>query len=37
MTAAGIEQGALFRRVLKGNQLTQDRLTDQSVARVIKN
>jgi len=36
MTMAGIEQGALFRRVAKGNKLTQDRLTDQSVARVIK-
>jgi integrase len=36
MTLAGIDQGALFRRVTKGNKLTQDRLTDQSVARVIK-
>jgi site-specific recombinase XerD len=36
MTTAGIEQEALFRRVTKGNKLTQDRLTDQSVARVIK-
>ena len=36
MAAAGIEQDALFRRVTKGNKLTSDRLTDQSVARVIK-
>jgi site-specific recombinase XerD len=36
MAMAGIEQDALFRRVTKGNKLTQDRLTDQSVARVIK-
>jgi integrase len=36
MAMAGIEQGALFRRVTKGNKLTADRLTDQSVARVIK-
>jgi len=36
MAAAGIEQEALFRRVTKGNKLNQDRLTDQSVARVIK-
>jgi integrase len=36
MAMAGIEQEALFRRVTKGNRLTQDRLTDQSVARVIK-
>jgi site-specific recombinase XerD len=36
MALAGIEQGALFRRVTKGNKLTSDRLTDQSVARVIK-
>jgi hypothetical protein len=33
---ACIEQDALFRRVTKGNHLTQDRLTDQSVARIIK-
>jgi site-specific recombinase XerD len=33
---AGIEQGALLRRVTKGNKFTLDRLTDQSVARVIK-
>jgi site-specific recombinase XerD len=36
MAMAGIEQGALLRRVMKGNHLTADRLTDQSVARVIK-
>ena len=36
MALAAIEQGALFRRVTKGNQLTADRLTDQSVARIIK-
>jgi site-specific recombinase XerD len=36
MAMAGIEQDALFRRVTKGSRLTQDRLTDQSVARVIK-
>jgi site-specific recombinase XerD len=36
MALAGIEQGALFRRVTKGNKLTTDRLTDQSVARIIK-
>jgi integrase len=36
MALAGIEQGALFRRVTKGNKLTADRLTDQSVARIIK-
>jgi site-specific recombinase XerD len=36
MAIAGIDQGPLFRRVTKGNKLTQDRLTDQSVARVIK-
>ncbi len=36
MTMAGIEHGALFRRVTKGNKLTPDRLTDQSVARIIK-
>ena len=36
MALAGIEQGALFRRVAKGNKLTADRLTDQSVARIIK-
>lgn len=36
MGMAGIEQGALFRRVTKGNKLTADRLTDQSVARIIK-
>ena len=36
MAMAGIEQGALFRRVTKGNKLTEDRLTDQSVARIIK-
>jgi site-specific recombinase XerD len=36
MATAGIEQDALFRRVTKGNRLTADRLTDQSVARVIK-
>ncbi len=36
MAAAGIEQDALFRRVTKGNKLTTDRLTDQSVARIIK-
>ena len=36
MTLAGIEHSALFRRVTKGNHLTQDRLTDQSVARIIK-
>jgi hypothetical protein len=33
---ASIEQDALFRRVTQGNHLTPDRLTDQSVARVIK-
>lgn len=36
MAMAGIELGALFRRVTKGNKLTTDRLTDQSVARIIK-
>jgi len=36
MGLAGIEQGAIFRRVTKGNNLTPDRLTDQSVARIIK-
>jgi integrase len=36
MAMAGIEQDALFRRVTKGNKLTLDRLTDQSVARIIK-
>jgi site-specific recombinase XerD len=36
MAMAGIEQDALFRRVTEGNHLTEDRLTDQSVARVIK-
>ena len=36
MAMAGIEHDALFRRVTKGNKLTADRLTDQSVARVIK-
>jgi hypothetical protein len=36
MAIAGIEQGALFRRIRKGNTLTAERLTDQSVARVIK-
>ena len=36
MASAGIEQGALFRRIRKGNSLTAERLTDQSVARVIK-
>jgi integrase len=36
MAMGGIEQEALFRRVTKGNRLTEDRLTDQSVARVIK-
>jgi site-specific recombinase XerD len=36
MAMAGIEQDALFRRVTKGNKLTANRLTDQSVARVIK-
>jgi site-specific recombinase XerD len=36
MALAGIEQGALFRRVTKGNKLTADRLSDQSVARIIK-
>ncbi len=36
MVMAGIEQDAIFRRVTKGNKLTKDRLTDQSVARIIK-
>lgn len=36
MALAAIEQNALFRRVTKGNKLTADRLTDQSVARIIK-
>jgi integrase len=36
MAMAGIEQDALFRRVTKGNKLILDRLTDQSVARIIK-
>ena len=36
LTTAEIEQDALFRRVTKGNKLTADRLTDQSVARIIK-
>jgi integrase len=36
MAMAGIDQDALFRRVRKGNKLTHDRLTAQSVARVIK-
>ena len=36
MAVAGIEQGGIFRRVVKGNKLTDDRLTDQSVAHVIK-
>jgi integrase len=36
MAMAGIEQDALFRRVTKGNKLTANRLTDQSVARIVK-
>jgi integrase len=36
LTAAGIKKGALFLRVAKGNKLTADRLTDQSVARIVK-
>ena len=36
MATAGIAQDALFRRVTKGNKLTADRLTDQSVARIVK-
>jgi site-specific recombinase XerD len=36
LSAANIDQGAIFRRVTKGNKLTEDRLTDQSVAHVIK-
>jgi site-specific recombinase XerD len=36
LSAANIEQGAIFRRITKGNNLTEDRLTDQSVAHVIK-
>jgi site-specific recombinase XerD len=36
LSAANTEQGAIFRRVTKGNKLTEDRLTDQSVAHVIK-
>jgi len=32
--AAGIMRGAIFRRVVKGNKVTTDRLTDQSVASV---
>ena len=36
MAMAAIEQGALFRPVTKGNKLTPNRLTDQSVARIIK-
>lgn len=36
MAATGIGQGPIFRRLMKGNKLTEDRLTDQSVAQVIK-
>jgi site-specific recombinase XerD len=36
LAAGEIEQGAIFRRVTKGNKLNPDRLTDQSVAHVIK-
>jgi hypothetical protein len=36
MAMAGILHDTLFRRLTKGNKLTQNRLTDQSVARVIK-
>jgi hypothetical protein len=36
LSAAGIKKGALFVRVSKGNKLTADRLTDQSVARIVK-
>jgi integrase len=36
MEIGGSEQGALFRRVTKGNHLTPNRLIDQSVARTIK-
>ena len=36
MALAGIEQDAVFRRVTKGNKLSRNRLTDQSVARIIK-
>ena len=36
MAASGIAHDAIFRRVTKGNKLTEDRLTDQSVALVIK-
>lgn len=36
IAAAQVEQGAIFRRVIKGNKISEDRLTDQSVAHVIK-
>jgi len=36
MTAAGIESGPLFRRLIKGGTVTQDSLTDRSVANIIK-
>jgi site-specific recombinase XerD len=36
ISAAQIESGAIFRRVTKGNKVTEDRLTNQSVALVIK-
>jgi site-specific recombinase XerD len=36
MTAAGIESGPLFRRLIKGGTVTPDSLTDRSVANIIK-
>jgi site-specific recombinase XerD len=36
LTAAGIRAGAIFRRVRAGDHLTADRLTDQSVALIVK-
>jgi site-specific recombinase XerD len=35
-TAAGITEGALFRRVRKGDRLTSERLTDRAVALIVK-
>jgi integrase len=36
VTAAGIAEGAIFRRVKKGDKVLPDRLTSQSVALVVK-
>jgi site-specific recombinase XerD len=36
MTAAGIDSGPLFRRLIKGGTVTPDSLTDRSVANIIK-